>query len=240
MIYVILSTRHPIFSRSPHFHVRPLPGSMALATGRADKACRSAGAAARPAGDVGCSCISTGRSRHAAGRGSRAGAALQRRPDNHERPQRSPESSYGNRAPKVQKQKNRLQERPYPANISYMKWRRNAAGKGTNCRMEIRITKNVAPAPKPSAEALGFGQVFTDHMFLMEYDAPQGWHDARIVPYAPLALPPAAAVFHYGAEVFEGLKAYRAEDGRVQLFRPADNIRRMQDSAERLLSLIHI
>lgn len=115
-----------------------------------------------------------------------------------------------------------------------MKWRRNAAGKGTNCRMEIRITRNVAPAPKPSAEALGFGQIFTDHMFLMEYDAPQGWHDARIVPYAPLALPPAAAVFHYGAEVFEGLKAYRTEDGRVQLFRPADNIRRMQDSAERL------
>ena len=71
-------------------------------------------------------------------------------------------------------------------------------------------------------------------MFMMDYDAGQGWHDARIVPFAPLTLTPAAAVFHYGAEVFEGLKAYRTAAGNVQLFRPIDNMRRMNDSAERI------
>lgn len=81
---------------------------------------------------------------------------------------------------------------------------------------------------------LGFGQYFTDHMFVMQYTEKKGWHDAKIVPYGPLTLSPAATVFHYGAEVFEGLKAYRRPDGGVQLFRPMDNIRRMNDSAERL------
>ena len=100
--------------------------------------------------------------------------------------------------------------------------------------MDIRITKTAAPAARPDAGSLGFGQYFTDHMFLMDYDAGQGWHDARIVPFAPLTLTPAAAVFHYGAEVFEGLKAYRTADGNVQLFRPIDNMRRMNDSAERI------
>ena len=100
--------------------------------------------------------------------------------------------------------------------------------------MEIRITKTAAPAGKPDSNALGFGNIFTDHMFLMNYDAGQGWHDARIVPFAPLTLTPAAAVFHYGAEVFEGLKAYRTANGEVQLFRPIDNMNRMNDSAERI------
>lgn len=100
--------------------------------------------------------------------------------------------------------------------------------------MEIRITKTAAPASKPDSNALGFGNIFTDHMFLMNYDAGQGWHDARIVPFAPLTLTPAAAVFHYGAEVFEGLKAYRTANGDVQLFRPIDNMNRMNDSAERI------
>lgn len=100
--------------------------------------------------------------------------------------------------------------------------------------MDIRITKTAAPAARPDAGTLGFGQYFTDHMFLMDYDAGQGWHDARIVPFAPLTLTPAAAVFHYGAEVFEGLKAYRTAAGNVQLFRPIDNMRRMNDSAERI------
>lgn len=100
--------------------------------------------------------------------------------------------------------------------------------------MEIRITRTAAPAARPDAGSLGFGQYFTDHMFLMDYDAGQGWHDARIVPFAPLTLTPAAAVFHYGAEVFEGLKAYRTAAGSVQLFRPLDNMRRMNDSAERI------
>lgn len=100
--------------------------------------------------------------------------------------------------------------------------------------MDIRITKTAAPAARPDAGTLGFGKYFTDHMFMMDYDAGQGWHDARIVPFAPLTLTPAAAVFHYGAEVFEGLKAYRTADGNVQLFRPIDNMRRMNDSAERI------
>lgn len=100
--------------------------------------------------------------------------------------------------------------------------------------MDIRITKTAAPAARPDAGTLGFGKYFTDHMFMMDYDAGQGWHDARIVPFAPLTLTPAAAVFHYGAEVFEGLKAYRTAAGNVQLFRPLDNMRRMNDSAERI------
>lgn len=100
--------------------------------------------------------------------------------------------------------------------------------------MDIRITKTAAPAARPDAGTLGFGKYFTDHMFMMDYDAGQGWHDARIVPFAPLTLTPAAAVFHYGAEVFEGLKAYRTAGGNVQLFRPIDNMRRMNDSAERI------
>lgn len=99
--------------------------------------------------------------------------------------------------------------------------------------MEIKIQKTTAPKAKPTG-TLGFGKHFTDHMFIMEYDRAEGWHDARIVPYGPLTLEPSCTVFHYGAEVFEGLKAYRAPSGKVQLFRPWDNIARLNDSAERL------
>ena len=87
---------------------------------------------------------------------------------------------------------------------------------------------------KPDASALGFGKYFTDHMFIMEYDDANGWHNARIEPFHRLSLHPASTVFHYGAEIFEGLKAYRTPDGAVQLFRPIENIRRMNNSAERL------
>ena len=101
--------------------------------------------------------------------------------------------------------------------------------------MEIKITRTAAPRPKPADPTkLGFGTVFTDHMFTMDYDVERGWHDAEIVPLQDLRIHPGAAVFHYGAEVFEGLKAYRRDDGAVQLFRPADNMRRMRDSAERI------
>ena len=101
--------------------------------------------------------------------------------------------------------------------------------------MEIKITRTSAPRPKPEdPRKLGFGTVFTDHMFLMDYDPQQGWHDAEIVPMADLAIHPGAAVFHYGAEVFEGMKAYRTADGTVQLFRPMENMKRMRDSAERI------
>ncbi len=100
--------------------------------------------------------------------------------------------------------------------------------------MEIKIIKNPNPAPKPDPSALGFGKIFTDHMFMMDYSRELGWHDARIVPFAPISLHPASTVLHYGSEIFEGLKAYRREDGKVQMFRPMENIRRMNVSAERL------
>lgn len=100
--------------------------------------------------------------------------------------------------------------------------------------MEIKITKTTAPKEKPDSSTLGFGKIFTDHMFIMDYSADKGWHDARIVPFQNISLHPAATVLHYGSEIFEGLKAYRRADGKVQLFRPIENIRRMNNSAERL------
>ncbi len=100
--------------------------------------------------------------------------------------------------------------------------------------MEISITKTTSPKEKPEETNLGFGKYFTDHMFLMDYTPDKGWHDARIVPFGNLSLHPAATVFHYGAEIFEGLKAYRTASGEVQLFRPTENIARLNNSAERL------
>ncbi len=100
--------------------------------------------------------------------------------------------------------------------------------------MEIKITKNVNPAAKPDPSMLDFGTVFTDHMFLMDYTPDKGWHDARIVPFGNISVHPASTALHYGSEIFEGLKAYRRPDGKVQLFRPIENIRRMNSSAERL------
>lgn len=100
--------------------------------------------------------------------------------------------------------------------------------------MNITITKTTAPKAKPDENTLGFGKIFTDHMFIMDYSKEQGWHDARIVPFENLSIHPASTVLHYGSEIFEGLKAYRTKDGSVQLFRPIENIRRMNRSAERL------
>ena len=101
--------------------------------------------------------------------------------------------------------------------------------------MEIKITRTTAPKQKPTDESkLGFGKIFTDHMFVMDYTKGMGWHDARIVPYAPLSLDPSAMIFHYGQGIFEGLKAYKTKDGRVLLFRPQKNIERANISNERL------
>ena len=100
--------------------------------------------------------------------------------------------------------------------------------------MDIRIEKTTAPKVKPDPNTLGFGEVFTDHMFTMDFSKKEGWHNAQIVPYGDLVLSPAACVFHYGAEIFEGMKAYRTPDGDVQLFRPLENIRRLNNSADRL------
>lgn len=99
--------------------------------------------------------------------------------------------------------------------------------------MEIKITKTTNPNAKPT-ENLGFGKIFTDHMLVVDYKRGEGWKNARIVPFENLTLHPASTVFHYGAEIFEGLKAYRRADGKVQLFRPIENVRRMNNSAERI------
>ena len=100
--------------------------------------------------------------------------------------------------------------------------------------MNITITKTTAPKAKPDESSLGFGKIFTDHMFMMDYNKETGWTNARIVPFENLSIHPASTVLHYGSEIFEGLKAYRRADGKVQLFRPIENIRRMNRSAERL------
>lgn len=101
--------------------------------------------------------------------------------------------------------------------------------------MEITITRNPSPSPLPADESrLGFGRVFSDHMFTMEWTKGLGWHDARIIPFGDLSIHPASTVLHYGSEIFEGLKAYRAADGSVRMFRPIENIRRMNRSAARM------
>ena len=100
--------------------------------------------------------------------------------------------------------------------------------------MNITITKTCTPKAKPDESSLGFGKIFTDHMFMMDYNKETGWTNARIVPFENLSIHPASTVLHYGSEIFEGLKAYRRADGKVQLFRPIENIRRMNRSAERL------
>ncbi|TYO99105.1 branched chain amino acid aminotransferase [Geothermobacter ehrlichii] len=101
--------------------------------------------------------------------------------------------------------------------------------------MNLDILPVDNPKPGIGDEAnLVFGKQFTDRMFVMEYDAGRGWHSARIQPYAPFTLDPAAMVLHYAQEIFEGLKAFRREDGSVVLFRPADNVARFNRSARRM------
>lgn len=101
--------------------------------------------------------------------------------------------------------------------------------------LDIKITKTTTPKAKPTDESkLGFGKVFSDHMFIMDYTEGQGWHDARIVPYGPISLDPSATVFHYAQECFEGMKAYRTADNKIQIFRPDCNARRMNNTQERL------
>ena len=100
--------------------------------------------------------------------------------------------------------------------------------------MEIKITKTTTPGVMPPEENLGFGKVFTDHMLLVDWEEGKGWYNARIEPFGRISLHPASTVLHYGAEIFEGLKAYRRADGGVQLFRPTENVKRMNNSAERM------
>ncbi|MEC0090697.1 branched-chain amino acid aminotransferase [Paenibacillus macquariensis] len=100
--------------------------------------------------------------------------------------------------------------------------------------LDIHMERSAAKKTKPTQDQLGFGIHFTDHMFMMDYRTEKGWHHARIVPYQPIVLDPAAKVFHYGQTVFEGLKAYKTEDRRILLFRPQKNMQRLNRSNERL------
>ena len=101
--------------------------------------------------------------------------------------------------------------------------------------LNIKIEKTTTPKEKPAkGTKLGFGKIFTDHMFVMDYTEGKGWHDARIVPFQNLVMSPAAMVFHYGQEMFEGLKAYKGVDGKVRLFRPDMNAKRTNDTNDRL------
>ncbi len=103
--------------------------------------------------------------------------------------------------------------------------------------MKIKVVK--APPKKrkqkPVDESkLGFGRIFTDHMFTMWYHENKGWHDPKVGPYKPVSMDPAAMCLHYGQLIFEGMKAYRGKDGSIYLFRPWENIKRMNASATRL------
>ena len=101
--------------------------------------------------------------------------------------------------------------------------------------MEIKLERNPNPGRLPADEStLGFGKCFTDHMLMIDWDKGTGWHDARIVPFGPLAIHPASTSLHYGAELFEGMKAYRAADGSIRMFRPIENCKRLNSSAERM------
>ncbi|MFC0527562.1 branched-chain amino acid aminotransferase [Phytohabitans kaempferiae] len=100
----------------------------------------------------------------------------------------------------------------------------------------------IRPSPLPASPAQraaalaapGFGQVFTDHMVTLRWSAGSGWHDGRLEPYGPFTLDPATAVFHYGQEIFEGMKAYRQAGGSIALFRPEANAARFNRSARRM------
>lgn len=102
--------------------------------------------------------------------------------------------------------------------------------------MKIRFIERENKKEKPSKDdPLVFGTIFTDHMFRMDYTEGKGWHDARIMPYGPISLEPSSMVFHYGQEMFEGLKAYTSDDGRILLFRPDKNAERANRSNRRLV-----
>lgn len=108
----------------------------------------------------------------------------------------------------------------------------------TATALDWQVTRNLVARSAQEREAIlanpGFGQHFTDHMVDICWSAKGGWHRPRVQPYGPISLDPAAAVLHYGQEIFEGMKAYRHEDGSVWTFRPDRNAERMQRSARRL------
>ncbi|WP_211257408.1 branched-chain amino acid aminotransferase [Muricoccus aerilatus] len=100
--------------------------------------------------------------------------------------------------------------------------------------MDIPFTRTRTPLSRPDDTSLSFGKVLTDHMFMMDYEAGRGWHDPRVVPYAPLVMDPATSVLHYGQAVFDGLKAFRQADGSIKLFRAERHARRLNKSCRAL------
>ena len=100
--------------------------------------------------------------------------------------------------------------------------------------MQITIQKTTQPKPKPDQNNLGFGTIFSDHMFIMDYEPEKGWYNPKIVPYGPLQLDPSTATLHYGQAIFEGLKAYRTADNRILLFRPEKNLERINITNDRM------
>ena len=98
----------------------------------------------------------------------------------------------------------------------------------------IRVVKASTHKPKPKDAELGFGNVFTDHMFVADFQEEKGWYDPRVEPYGVLPLDPAAAVLHYAQAVFDGLKAFRGVDGKIRLFRPQKHVERLNNSARHM------
>ena len=100
--------------------------------------------------------------------------------------------------------------------------------------MKVTINNAEQLKAKPDETKLGFGTIFTDHMFSMDYSVEKGWHSPRIEPYGPLTMDPSTMVLHYGQGVFEGMKAYRNQQGGIQLFRPQENFKRINASNRKL------
>src|SRR5215467_12853747 len=111
---------------------------------------------------------------------------------------------------------------------------RSSSRRSSTMTDAIRIVKAAAHKPKPKDADLTFGTVFTDHMFVADFQEEKGWYDPRVEPYGPIPLDPAAAVLHYAQAVFDGLKAFRGVDDKVRLFRPQKHVERMNRSAERM------
>lgn len=99
---------------------------------------------------------------------------------------------------------------------------------------KIPVTLTTNYKEKPTGSDIPFGVITTDHMFLMNYSREEGWHNGRIVPYGPFQIDPACMVLHYAQEIFEGMKAYRDAEGKIRLFRPEENFKRMNSSCERM------
>lgn len=100
--------------------------------------------------------------------------------------------------------------------------------------MELKIQKADALKPLPDESDLTFGTEFSDHLFNMDYDSDNGWHNPRIEPYQPIVMDPSTMVLHYGQSIFEGLKAFKTQSGDIQLFRPQENFTRFNRSGHQL------